>query len=155
MDKTQLAVQVFDAQATRYQEKFMDFPLYNDTYDLFCSYIPQGNARILDIACGPGNIIKYLLAKRPEFRITGIDLALKMLELATQNNPSAEFFQMDCRDINTLGRKFDAVSCGFCTPYLSKKEVQELIGDVYNLLPEMGYFISALWKMTIANRVCR
>ena len=34
-------------------------------------------------------------------------------------NPTAEFEIMDCRDINTINKQFDAAICGFGLPYIS------------------------------------
>lgn len=138
MDKTKMAIDVFDKRASEYQAKFMDVGLYHDTFDLFCSSIKKDNAEILEIACGPGNITRYLLKKRPDFQILGIDLAPNMIELAKMNNPTASFQCMDCREIRLLGKKYDAVMCGFCLPYLSKEESVQLISDVYNLLESNG-----------------
>ena len=138
MDKTKMAIDVFDKRANEYQARFMDVGLYHDTFDLFCKSIEKENAEILELACGPGNITRYVLNKRPDFNILGIDLAPNMIELAKRNNPIASFQCMDCRDIHLLGKKYDAVMCGFCLPYLSKEESVRLISDVYNLLESNG-----------------
>jgi len=61
-----------------------------------------------------------------------------MIALAKINNPQAEFRLMDCRDISLLGKKFDAIMCGFCLPYLSKEEAIKLIGDAGQLLKHSG-----------------
>jgi len=138
MNKTKMAIDVFDKRANEYQARFMDVGLYHDTFDLFCNSITKENAEILELACGPGNITRYILNKRPDFKILGIDLAPNMIELAKRNNPTATFQCMDCRDIRLLGKKYDAVMCGFCLPYLSKEESVQLINDVYNLLEFNG-----------------
>jgi 2-polyprenyl-3-methyl-5-hydroxy-6-metoxy-1,4-benzoquinol methylase len=138
MDKTQMAVNVFNKCAAAYQDKFMDVSLYKDSFDLFCKNIVRNDADILEIACGPGNITRYLLNKRPGFKILGIDLAPSMLELARSNNPESEFRLMDCRDIGTLGKMYDAVMCGFCLPYLSRAEAVKLINDASGLLTTGG-----------------
>ena len=116
----------------------MDFDLYNDTFDLFCKSIEKENAEILELACGPGNITKYLLQKRSDFRVLGTDLAPKMIELAQQNNPKAEFQIMDCRDFIKLNKKFDGIMCGFGLPYLSKEDAVRLIKDASNSLNKNG-----------------
>ena len=85
MDRSQQAAAAFDKNAVLYQDRFMDFELYNDTFNLFCVHVLTENAHILDLACGPGNITKYLLQQRPDFKILGIDLAPKMIELAKVN----------------------------------------------------------------------
>ena len=97
MDHYKETSETWNKLATRYEERFMDLDLYNDTYDHICNSIKKPNGRILEIGCGPGNITKYLLSKRPDFDIFGIDIAPNMIELAKKNNPSARFAVMDCR----------------------------------------------------------
>ncbi len=82
MDKTKIAVDLFDKHAEEYQNKFMHFDLYDDTFDIFHKNIQVQNAKILDIACGPGNITRYLLNHRQDLQIVGIDLSPKMIALA-------------------------------------------------------------------------
>jgi 2-polyprenyl-3-methyl-5-hydroxy-6-metoxy-1,4-benzoquinol methylase len=138
MDKTKLAVEIFDRRAQDYQTKFLDFDLYNDTFDKFCVLITKENAEVLDLACGPGNISRYLLKQKPDLKILGIDLAPKMIELARSNNPTATFKVMDCRDIILLNKKFEAIMCGFCLPYLTKEEAIELIRNASECLNKKG-----------------
>lgn len=138
MNKTRLAVHVFNKYARVYQDKYMDVSLYHATLDLFAGAVAKEDAELLELACGPGNVTRYLLDKRPHWKILGTDLAENMLELARINNPEAEFRNMDCRDITTLGRSFDGVVCGFCLPYLSKEEAIRLIGDAAAVLRPGG-----------------
>ena len=140
MDKNQVAVEVFNKMAHVYQSKFMDVNLYEDTFDFFCNAIEKENAEVLELACGPGNITKYLLNKRPDFKILGTDLSVNMIELAKANNPSAQFKIMDGRDIATISKKHDAIMCGFFLPYLSKEETIKLIHDTSNIVNSKGLF---------------
>ncbi|MEZ2440338.1 trans-aconitate 2-methyltransferase [Chitinophaga sp. RCC_12] len=140
MDKLQQAINVFDKRAVQYQDKFMDVALYHDSFDLFCNNIPKHEAAVLEIACGPGNITRYLLQQRPDIHVLGIDLAPNMLELARSNNPPAEFLLMDARDILQLNKLFDGIMCGFCLPYLSREEAVKMIGDTARLLAPGGVF---------------
>ena len=130
-------MEIFNKRATEYAEKFMDQSLYHDTFDLFCKHLPQG-AEMLEIACGPGNITKYLLSKRPDLDILAIDLAPKMLDLASENNPGAEIILLDGRKINLLKRKFSGILCGFFLPYLTKEECLKFIHDAETLLTPGG-----------------
>lgn len=145
MDKTKIAVDVFNKYASSYQDKFMNVDLYGDTFDTFCKAIAKQDAEVLELACGPGNITKYLLNKRPDFKLLGTDLAPNMIELAQVNNPTAQFKLMDCRNTLSLQKKYDAIMCGFCLPYLSKEETQQLIADAYTVLnPEGVLYISTM-----------
>ncbi len=138
MDRYIETFETWNKVAFLYQTKFMDLDLYNETYDFICSSIQKADAKVLEIGCGPGNITKYLLSKRPDLKIHGIDIAPKMIELAKLNNPSASFATMDARQIDQLKAKYDAIVCGFCLPYLSQTDSQKLITDCYNLLNENG-----------------
>jgi len=129
---------IFNNYAKQYQDKFMDFDLHNDSFDIFCEIINTRNPSVLEIGCGPGNITKYILDKRPDFNILGIDIAPKMIELAKINNPSAILKKMDCKHISNLELSFDAILCGFTLPYLNKEEVFQLIEDASVLLKPNG-----------------
>jgi len=123
----------------------MDVNLYAQTFDFFCDAIKTKNAAVLELACGPGNISKYLLNKRSDFKLLGLDLAPNMIELAKENNPSAEFKVMDCRDILKLNKTYDALMCGFCLPYLSEEEAAQLIKDASLLLnPASVIYVSTM-----------
>ncbi|WP_367391717.1 trans-aconitate 2-methyltransferase [Lewinella sp. LCG006] len=139
MDKTQAAISIFNRHAEEYQSKYMDLTKYHDSLDLFCSLVPTA-PHLLDLACGPGNITKYVLDQHPSATLLGIDLAPKMLDLARVNNPTATFKRLDCRNIGELPGKYDGIICGFCLPYLSKKESVKLINDAAELLNPGGVF---------------
>lgn len=124
--------------AKLYQDKFMDLDLYNETYDDLCENLSEKNPKILEIGCGPGNITKYLLKKRTDFDILGLDVAPNMIDLAKINNPQATFKVMDCREIDKIELKFDAIVCGFCLPYLSEFDFEKLVFDFGNLLNKRG-----------------
>ncbi|TDO20597.1 class I SAM-dependent methyltransferase [Pedobacter duraquae] len=140
MDTYKETFETWNTVAALYEEKFMDLDFYNETYDYICSSIVKPNAKLLDLGCGPGNITKYLLSKRPDFDIYGIDVAPNMIELAKKNNPSARFDVMDSRQISQMQMKYDGIICGFCLPYLSPADSQKLILDVKDLLNDDGLF---------------
>jgi ubiquinone/menaquinone biosynthesis C-methylase UbiE len=137
-DKTKIAVDIFDKCATLYQDKFMDVSLYHDTFNVFCNEIQKENPAILELACGPGNITNYLLQKRPDLKILGTDLAPKMIALAQENNPTADFQLLDVKAINTLDKTYDGIMCGFGLPYLSREEAIQLIQESYAILNPNG-----------------
>ena len=139
MDKYKETFETWNKVASLYQDRFMDLDIYNDTYDFICNSVIKLKANILEIGCGPGNITKYLLAKRPDFNIFGIDIAPNMIELAKKNNSKASFAVMDNREISMLETKYDAIVCGFCLPYLSENDSQKLLFDANNLLNENGF----------------
>lgn len=138
MDRYKETFDTWNKLASLYEKKFMNLDLYNVTYDSICNAIRIPNAKLLEIGCGPGNITKYLLTKRPDFDIFGIDIAPNMVELAKLNNPTAHFVVMDSRQIYQLDTKYDGIIVGFCLPYLSQSESKDLIINAYDLLNDQG-----------------
>lgn len=123
--------------ASLYESRFMDLDIYNNSYDLFCNLLPQ-QARVLELACGPGNITRYLLQHRPDLQITGIDIAPEMIRLAQNNSPKAVFETGDIRHIAGRPESVHAVLCGFGLPYLNREEAFALFKDCTKLAEENG-----------------
>jgi ubiquinone/menaquinone biosynthesis C-methylase UbiE len=82
MDHSEQAVHIFNRLAQQYQEKFMDVGLYKEGLTFFMDHLPNPRAKLLDIACGPGNMAHYLLQHQPQYDLLGIDLAPQVIELA-------------------------------------------------------------------------
>lgn len=105
-------IQFFDQQAetydqngfTQFTEKEVDF--------ILATYPISANARILDVGCGTGrHAIEF--AKRG-FRVTGVDLSEKMIEVARRKAAAleleVEFVHADARFF-ALDAKFDVAIC--------------------------------------------
>ncbi len=134
MDTYKETFETWNKVASVYQDKFMNLDYYNESYDFVCDAIQKADANLLEIGCGPGNITKYLLSRRPEWNVTGVDISPNMIELARKNNPKAHFKVMDARAIAEFGSKYDGIICGFCLPYLSPKDAEKFLADSGNLL---------------------
>lgn len=137
MDNAKNTRDIFDSCAKLYQDNFMEPLQYQPSLDLFSEFLTS-DLKVLDVGCGPGNLSAYLQKICPEIEIFGIDLSSKMLEFAKANLPAAEFQQMDCRNIDRFQKKFDAVICGFCLPYLSKEEAVDFLQKVAKILNSEG-----------------
>ena len=118
----------------------MGLTLYDDSYREFCELLRPGRARVLDAACGPGNVSRYLMAQRPDLDLLGIDLAPRMVELAREAVPSAHFAVHDCRHLADLRLRFDGIICAFGLPYLSGEEVTAFIRAADEALEPDGVF---------------
>jgi cyclopropane fatty-acyl-phospholipid synthase-like methyltransferase len=138
MDNYAETVDTWNKVASLYREKFMDLDIYNSSYDLFCNSIRITNSQILEIGCGPGNITRYLMARRPDLTILATDVSRNMIALAREALPLVDFRELDCREISVLKTIYDGIVCGFCMPYLSEKDVETLIRDCYTLLSTGG-----------------
>lgn len=138
MENYQNTIQVYNQVAQQYEDKFMKATIYHHSYEKLLKYASLKHQKVLDVACGPGNISKYLLDRRADFSVVGVDAAFKMIELAKKNVPQATFKVLDCRDILKLKEQYDIIIFGFCFPYINKEDVLKLIVDAYELLNEGG-----------------
>jgi cyclopropane fatty-acyl-phospholipid synthase-like methyltransferase len=137
MDNPLHNINIYNQYVPQYVQKFMDLGLYRDTFDEFMLLLPPG-AGILELGCGPGNVVKYLKEKRTDLDILGIDLAPEMIKEAESQNPDARFQLMDIRDAGQLNRQFDAVVAAFSLPYISYEDVAALFRDIGHLTVANG-----------------
>lgn len=133
----QKAVDLFNKLADSYQERFLSVEAYSESFQALLSMLNK-NSRVLDVACGPGNISRFLLNERPDLDILGIDLAPNMIEWAKKNNPTATFIVHDAQKIDQLTETFDAVIVGFLFPYFTLTQVREFIEKAGKMLSKDG-----------------
>ena len=144
---------LFNRRAQDYQAKYMDVSHYGDTLALFCDALPL-NASVLDVACGPGNLSRFLLDRRADLQIFGTDLAPNMVSLAEANVPEGTFSVSDMRQIAGVWSRYDAIICGFGLPYLSKDETAAFLADIPNALRENGWlYLSTMTADTDDSRL--
>lgn len=117
---------VFDSHADVYAAKFMDVSAYGSLLDEFLRLVPK-DARLLELGCGPGNVTRYLLDRRPDVHITATDIAPKMIELCKSVVPEATHLVMDCRQPELQETGFDAIVIAFVLPYLRMDESRQLM----------------------------
>ncbi len=145
MDHSEFAASIFDKYAEGYQSRFMDISAYHDNLDVFLAALSVKAAKVLEVACGPGNVTQYLLQKRPDLQILGTDLSPNMLVLAQANNPTARFELLDGRAILQVPGQFDAIVAAFFFPYISKEEALRFIHDAAARLQTGGFlYISTM-----------
>ena len=109
MDTFDLSVKVFDEFAAEYAQRFEDIDGYLASIDRFCDLMILKNPQILELACGPGNVTKYIKQRFPDSDYLAIDLAPGMIDIAQQQIKGVDFRIMDVRKISTLDRKFDSI----------------------------------------------
>jgi cyclopropane fatty-acyl-phospholipid synthase-like methyltransferase len=151
MDHYRTTIKTWDKLAQRYQDVFMDLNLYDQTYDAFCNLLEKKDASILELGCGPGNVTRYLLHKRLDYKIHATDAAPSMIDLAKKNNPTATFEILDLRDISELKQRYDGLVCGFCLPYIDELACKKLIQDSYQLLKKEGFIYLSMIEGNYQN----
>jgi cyclopropane fatty-acyl-phospholipid synthase-like methyltransferase len=137
MDKQLHTVNIYNQYVKEYIDKFMNFDLYNDTFDYFLKLLPR-ESNVLELGCGPGNVVKYFSTRRQDLNILGVDLSPEMLKQAEKINPDSEFKLLDIRKADQINKKYNAVVGAFCLPYLSFEDLNHFFNNLKNLTEDEG-----------------
>lgn len=102
--------------------------------DDFISRIPQ-LGHVLDAGCGNGAYSRYLSNK---FKVIGVDISEKQIELARQNAPNAEFICEDFTKIKFPNEYFDGILAYYSIIHVSREEHHALLSNFYRMLKVKG-----------------
>ncbi len=92
--------------------------------------------KILDLGCGPGELISELTNKFKNIEITGIDFSEKMLEISNKRNPLATHIKMDTAELSKLEGKYDIIICTHSLPYY--KDPKNVFKQLHRVLKSEG-----------------
>jgi ubiquinone/menaquinone biosynthesis C-methylase UbiE len=100
--------------------------------------------RILDLACGPGNLSRRLATLvAPEGEVIGVDLAPGMLERARISAPpNARFELMDVEDLKFDDSSFDGAVCGHGLQFVPR--LDRTLGEARRVLRAGSRFVASV-----------
>ena len=101
--------------------------------------INNKNLRVLDLGCGPGQLIRELTDKFTGLEVTGLDFSEKMLEISNKINPGANHIKMDTKDLSKLDNIYDLVICTHSMPYY--KDPKNVFKELYRILDSEGQIL--------------
>ncbi|AEV70261.1 class I SAM-dependent methyltransferase [Acetivibrio clariflavus] len=79
-------------------------------FEIFTSNVDIKNKKILDVGCGLGNLLEYLIDKGINIEYTGVDILEDMIESVKRKNLPGKFYCMDIFKQHPFERKsFDIV----------------------------------------------
>lgn len=137
MDKTLVTIEAYNKNAEKYSDKFMEFEDYKEKINEFVHYIDRGD-RILDLGCGPGNVIKEINKTIEDVDYVGVDLSEELLKIARKAYPGGNFICKDLREIEFELELFDIIIMSFCIVHLHDEEMIKLIYKVSGYLKKSG-----------------
>lgn len=138
----------FNETATVYdQQRRKLIPCFDDFYGIAASLADsqQEAPRILDLGAGTGLFASLLVERYPNAKLTLIDLADNMLDVARarfDGNPNIEYV---CADYTSFiaPDTYDIVISGLSIHHLSDSDKEQLYKNSYANLREGGVFINA------------
>ena len=92
----------------------------------------------VDLGCGTGVGIKLLYQRYPKAKLTGIDIASEMLEVAKESYPFAQF---EKQDIEKLSLPSGTVDLLFSSSALQWCDAERVLSECYRVLKPGGYLV--------------
>jgi len=134
MEKKEIVRKGYNKVAERLQDVFdLEVERLNPLAD-FSSRIPQ-MGHILDAGCGNGLYSRYL---SEEFKVIGVDISEKQIELAKQNALKANFICEDMTKINYPDEYFDGILSFYAIIHVPRDEHYDLLSNFYRMLKFNG-----------------
>lgn len=107
--------------------------------------LPTG-AWLLDVGCGAGEPTACYFLNQG-CAVVGIDLSERMLTLARQRAPEADFRRMDMRQLDFPAESFDAITAVYSVFHLPRADHQALFAGFARVLQPGGVLL-----LTLATR---
>ena len=135
-----LTISTYEELALKYHNSFkdeMDQKIYDrNILDKFSKGL-KPNSEVCDAGCGPsGHIGKYLQKKG--FKITGIDISPKCVEIATEYEKEIEFHCMDMMNTNFEKDKFNGIISYYSIIHTPKIESPRIFCEFNRILKLNG-----------------
>jgi len=113
--------------------------LQDEYLEFVKSNFPNKETKILDVACGTGNLIKKLSYFYKN--IEGVELSKEMANLSRKKT-SKKIYQVDMTNFN-LKKKYDLILCTFdsLNYFLNEESLKKSFKNFYRHLKENGFLI--------------
>ena len=101
---------------------------------------PAADARILDLACGTGDLSLLLCRARPQGVVVGVDVSADMIDLARDKARAGDrvrYVRSDAASLPFAAGSFDLVTCGFAGRWFDWDPV---LDEIWRVLRPGGSF---------------
>ena len=136
---------MFDASSIYYDVfyDYLDYQLAADNLKKIITQFHPDAISLLDIACGSGRHLEKL---KQDYDVVGLDINPALLKLAKIRCPDVLFCEADMLSFD-LSRKFDVITCLFCSVAYVKSvdQLSITIGEMEKHLNVGGVLIIEPW----------
>lgn len=134
---------LYKGQAKRYASfasesfswKFVEKP----TFDKYINPLLKEDFKVLDVGCGEGRIIQYLIAKGiRESNIVGVDSSEELLSIARRKLPRVKFLHSDITNPKLSFEELDLITSSMVFFYLDQKQLEKVLASFHRWLKKDG-----------------
>ncbi|HEY7092549.1 MAG TPA: class I SAM-dependent methyltransferase [Ktedonobacterales bacterium] len=143
MERKRIVEQGYDQIAERYAAWAAQ--VWSDERARYTNLIVRrlaDGADVLELGCASGGSTTQALAER--FKLTGVDLSARNVELARANVPSATFLHADMTALKLAPASFDAVVAFFSIIHVPRDEQPGLLAKIARWLRPGGLFVATM-----------
>lgn len=133
-DYLQETIDLYNSLADSYAKQALDHgPVMQRK--LFASLITKGG-KILDVGCGSGRDSAFF--SEEGFKVIGLDISEKLLEIARVAAPKAKFYSADMRHLSFEDNMFDGIWSCASIVHIKHKELPAVFTSFYAVLKPGG-----------------
>ncbi len=138
MDIFKTVEESYDRMGETYHN-YRDNEKFKTELEKFAELLPH-SGKILDAGCGVGMPVARFLAKRG-FRVTGVDISKRMIELAKENVPEAEFYQRNILALDFPNESFEGIICVYTLWHIPRVHHSSIIENFHRMLKDDGILV--------------
>lgn len=103
-------------------------------------HLPKG-ANVLELGCGSGKPTTQHLAA--QFKMTGVDISAKQIQLARKNVAGTRFILSDMNKLDFPPNNFAGVCAFYVFNHFPREELPEMLGKIARWLQPGGLFVAS------------
>ncbi|TFF91148.1 class I SAM-dependent methyltransferase [Candidatus Thorarchaeota archaeon] len=112
---------------------------FDGEVERFAQLLPP-SGRVLDAGSGVGRPTSEFLVKKG-FKVTGVDISRRMVELARKNVPQAEFYQKNILTLDFPNGSFDGIICVYTLWHIPRENHASIIENFQRMLRDDGILV--------------
>ena len=118
---------------------FRDNEKFNNELERFSELLPR-SGHILDAGCGVGTPVSAFLVKKG-FKVTGVDISKKMIDIAKENVPEATFYHRSIHKLDFPNGSFDGIICVYTLWHIPRSHHSSIIKNFQRMLKDDGILV--------------
>jgi len=138
MDIFKTVEKSYDKMGETYHN-FRDNEKFNNELEKFAELLPSLGT-VLDAGCGVGQPVSQFL-ERKGFKVTGVDISKRMIELAKENVPGGTFLQQNILTLDFPDNTFDGLICVYTLWHIPRENHSQIIRNFHRMLKDDGILV--------------